>query len=115
MVDIPFKNKGILVVLFLIVWLVLTAVVGGELYRSVGGIFSKIDFYSILGIALLPTAVCTWFIRYDYYKDKHGNKKRMDTVHELLYIPLRIWVYILPGLSLVLLGNSLFHYFPAFG
>lgn len=105
------KNKGLLVLLYLIVCLIGTAVIVGELARNYGGIFSKFDFYTTLGFALLFTAAWTYLTKDDYYKDTEGNKVKMDMENEFFWIRMEIWVYIFVALSLVCFGNLVFHYF----
>ena len=106
-----YKNKGILVPLYLVVSFIVTAMIIGALGRNVGGLFAKTDFYSTLGISLLIAAGWTYLTQYDYYMDKEGNKKRMDTVNALFFIKMGAWVYIFITLAIVFLGNSCFHYF----
>ena len=105
------KNKGLLVLLYLIICLIGTAVLAGVLHRNFGGIFSKIDFFTTLGFALLFAAIWTYLTKDDYYRDRDGNKIKMDTVNEFFWISMGTWVYILLVLSLVCFGNLVFHYF----
>ena len=105
-------NKGLLVVLYLIVCLIGTAMIMGVLHRNYGGIFSKIDLYTTLGFALLFTALWTYLTKDDFYRDREGNKVKMDTVNELFWIRMEIWVYIFLVLAIICFGNSIFNYFP---
>lgn len=97
--------------LYLIVCLIGTAMLAGVLQRNYGGIFSKIDFYTVLGFALLFSAAWTYLTKDDYYKDREGNKVKMDTVNEFFWIRMETWAYIFLALSLVCFGNLIFHYF----
>jgi putative Ca2+/H+ antiporter (TMEM165/GDT1 family) len=108
---IVYKNKGLLVLLYLIVSFIATAILAGVLHRNLGGIFSKIDFYTTVGFAFLFTAVWTWLTQYDFYIDREGNKKKMDTVNELFWMSMKTWSYIFLGASFLFIGNLMFHYF----
>jgi hypothetical protein len=110
-VFLEWKNKGLLVLLYLIVCLIGTAMLVGVLHRNYGGIFSKIDFYTTLGFALLFSAIWTYLTKDDFYRDREGNKMKMDTVNEFFWIRMEIWAYIFFGACLVCFGNLLFHYF----
>jgi hypothetical protein len=106
-----YKNKGLLILLYVIVSLIGTALIVGFLHRNVGGFFSNIDFYTTLGIAFLIAGIWTYLTRYDYYKDRNGNKKKMDTVHELFFIKMKYWAYLFFVLSVVFIANIIFNYF----
>ena len=97
--------------LYLIVSFIGTAMIMGALNRNVGGVFSKIDFYTTIGIAFLISGIWTYLTKDDFYKDREGNKKKMDTVHEFFFIKMEIWAYIFCVAALLFLGNSLFKYF----
>ena len=105
------KNKGILVMLYVIVSFIGTAMLVGILHRNAGGIFSQIDFYTTIGIAFLIAAAWTYRTKDDYYKDRYGNKKKMDTVHEFFFIKMGTWVFIFLCAALIFLGNLVFNYF----
>jgi len=105
------KGKGILVILYFIVSLLVTAMLVGTLHRNIGGIFSQIDFYTTAGIAFLFTSIWTHLTKDDYYQDREGNRKKMDTVNSFLFIKMKIWALIFFCAALLFLGNLLFHYF----
>jgi ribose/xylose/arabinose/galactoside ABC-type transport system permease subunit len=107
-----YKNKGLLILLYLIVCLIGTAMLVGVMNRSVGGMFPKIDFYSTLGISLLFTVLWTYLTKDDFYKDRNGNKVKMDTPNEFFWISMKTWVRIFLVLAVLLLSNSLFHFLP---
>ena len=73
------KGKGILVLLYLIVSSLVTAELVGLLERHAGGVFASIDTYTIIGISFLLVAIWTHLTKDDYYKDREGNRKKMDT------------------------------------
>jgi hypothetical protein len=108
---IVYKNKGLLILLYLIVCLIGTSIIVGVLSRNVGGIFLKIDFYTTLGFALLFAAIWTYLTKDDYYKDRNGNKVKMDTPNEFFWISMKIWAIIFLVLAAVLFSNVLFKFF----
>ena len=107
------KGKGILVLLYFIVCSLITAEIVGVLNRNIGGFFSKIDFYTTIGISFLLASIWTYLTKNDYYKDSEGKKKKMDTVNSFIFIQMKIWAIIFFGAALLFLGNLLFHYFRA--
>lgn len=106
-----YKNIGILVIVYLIACFIGTAIVIGVLQRNVDGVCSKINIYSGVGLAFLFASIWTFLTKDDYYKDRNGDKKKMDTVNSLFFIKMGIWMYIFLAISMILSGNSLFHYF----
>lgn len=66
----------------------------GVLNRNVGGLFSKIDFYTTVGLSFLFASIWTYLTKDDYYKDREGNKKKMDTVNEFFWIKMKIWAFV---------------------
>lgn len=106
-----YKNKGLLVPVYLIVCFFGTAEIHGVLHRNFGGAFSKIDMYIDLGFTFLLAAVWTYLTKDSSYKDKNGNKKKLDTVNSLFFIRMNLWAYIFLAASLIFFGNQLFHYF----
>lgn len=104
------KGKGILVILYLIVSLLVTAELVGLLHRNIGGIFSKIDFYTTAGISFLLAALWTYLTKDDYYKDRNGKKEKMDTENSLIFIQMKTWAVIFCCAGIFFLGNLLFQY-----
>jgi len=105
------KGKGILVLLYLIVSSLVTAELVGVLHRNTSGIFSTIDFYTTIGFSFLFASVWTYLTRDDYYKDRDGNKKKMDTVNSFIFIQMKTWAIIFFCSALIFSGNAWFHYF----
>ncbi|PSL44197.1 hypothetical protein CLV51_10662 [Chitinophaga niastensis] len=77
-----------------------------------GGPFLIIDTYAGMGCACLLTALWVILTCDDYYKDKEGNKVKVDIRNEFFFIKMKYWSYIFVVLGLVLIGNIVFHYFP---
>ncbi|MEP6951568.1 MAG: hypothetical protein ABI863_19915 [Ginsengibacter sp.] len=105
------KGKGILVILYFIVSSFAIAMLVGILHRNVTGIFSKIDFYTTVGVSFLVAATWTHLTKNDFYKDREGNKKKMDTINSFIFIEMKIWAIIFACAGLFFLGNLVFHYF----
>jgi len=105
------KGKGILVLLYLIVSSLVTAELVGVLHRNVGGSFASIDFYTTIGISFLFASIWTHLTKDDYYKDRKGSRKKMDTVNSFIFIQMKTWAVIFFCLALIFLGNAWFHYF----
>jgi len=106
-----YKNKGLLVLLYIIVSLFAVALIVGILHRNIGGWFSKINLSGTAGTGFLISSVWTYITKDDYYTDSNGNRKKMDIVNELFFIRMEIWSYILAIVGLFFLGNSFLKYF----
>ncbi|HTQ65959.1 MAG TPA: hypothetical protein VMI12_14265 [Puia sp.] len=111
MVYLFWKNKGLLVLLYFIICVFVTAEIVGILHRNTTGFFSNIDFYTTIGFSFLFSSVWTYFTKDSYYKDRDGNKKKVDTVNEFFFLSMKTWAYIYLGAALVFFGNLVFHYF----
>jgi len=107
-----YKNKGILVLVYLFSCIFGTSIIIGGLHRNVGGIFSKIDIYTGTGIGFMFAALWTYLTKDDYYKNNEGNKVKMDTENSFFFMSMKIWSFILLTAGVIFLGNLLFHYFP---
>lgn len=105
-----YKNKGILIAPYFIGSLIGTAILSGVLRRNIGGIFASADFYDIVGFAFAICAVLTYVTKNDYYKDKYGQKQKMDIPNEFFFISMQTWAYIFIIAAVVFLGNSAFGY-----
>ncbi|WP_018344092.1 hypothetical protein [Cytophaga aurantiaca] len=99
---IIWKGKGILIILYFIVCFVGSVILGG--------IFLKMDFVFVLGVACLLTSIWTYLTCEDYYIDRDGNKARLFLEHELFFIPMKVWSYIFLGLSILAFCSVLFNY-----
>lgn len=106
-----YKNKGILIAPYFIGSLIGTAILSGVLKRNVGGIFANADFYDIVGSAFLICAVITYLTKDDYYKDRNGQKQKIDIPNEFFFIRMETWAYIFVIAAAVFFCNSIFGYF----
>lgn len=105
------KGKGILVLLYFIVSSLVTAELVGLLERNVGGIFASIDTYTTIGISFLLASIWTHQTKDDYYKDREGNKIKMDTVNSFIFIKMKTWAIIFFFVAFIFFGIAWFHYF----
>jgi len=103
-----YKNKGILIVPYLIASLIGTAILTGILKRNVGGIFSHIDLSTTMGVGFLVCAAWTYLTRNDYYTDRNGIKQKMDTPNELFFLTMKVWAYIFLAIALLFFLDALF-------
>jgi hypothetical protein len=108
---IIWKNKGLLVLLYIFVCTFAAAVLLGYLRRNIGGIFIQFDDLIAIGIGLLFASFWTYKTKDNFYKDQNGVKQKMDTENELFFISMKYWVFILLLFGLVLISNPLFHFF----
>lgn len=106
-----YKNKGILIAPYFIGSLIGTAILSGVLKRNVGGVFSHLDFYDILGFSFILCAFLTYVTKNDYYLDCNGQKQKLDIPNEFFFLRMEIWVYIFCIAAAAFLGNSVFGYF----
>ena len=110
-----YKNKGILVIVYLIVRIIGTAILLSFAGESRESFFGKIDFYSTIGIGFLFTGIWTYLTKDDFYKDRDGNKKKMDTPNELFWISMRVWAIIFIVIAVFFFSNLVFHFFDPIG
>lgn len=106
-----YKNKGILVIVYLIVCIIGTAILLNLANELADGLVDKIDFYSTLGFGFMFTGIWTYLTKDDFYKDRDGNRMKMDTPNELFWISMKNWAFIFIVIALVFFSNSVFHFF----
>ena len=94
---IIFKGKGILVLLYLIVPVVVLALLRQEL-----NIFSELPATIVGGLSLLISGLWTKLTAKDYYKDKNGRKVYLDTENSFFFIKMSTWALILESIGVVL-------------
>ncbi len=101
------KNKGILIPVYLIVSFIVTAIVGGILKRNVGGIFAyNYDLQIIFGIGFLICGLWTYLTSEEYIK-KEGQKIKIEIKNSFFFISMKIWGYIFLVAGLFFLINGL--------
>ena len=105
------KGKGILIILYWMCSSIGSAVAIVYIVENSGGVFKRPSFSFIEGIAFLITALWTYLTKDDYYKDREGNKVKMDTVNAFAFIKMDVWYKIFIGIGLIFLVYSFFHHF----
>lgn len=88
---IIYKNKGILVLPIWIASVLGTVAVLKMLHENAGSTIPQMDFYNCFGISFLVAGLWTFLIKDDCYKDREGNKKKMDTRNEFFFISMKVW------------------------
>lgn len=101
-----YKNKGILIPVFLITPFIAITVLSGVLERNVGGIFaSNYDKQIIFGISLLISGIWTFFKGENFIKI-NGLKEKIEINNHFFYISMKMWSYIMlvGGILLFIVG-----------
>ena len=101
-----YKNRGILVPVFIIIPVVGILILSGVLERNVGGIFaSNYDKNIVLGVGLLISGIWTYLKRTDYII-VNGEKEEIEMNNHLFFISLKLWskIIFIGGLLTVLAG-----------
>jgi flagellar biosynthesis protein FliP len=102
---IIWKGKGILILLYLMVAVMVVAIIGG-LLKEYLGLSDRLPIKVFMGIALIVTGIWTKFTAEDYYIDKEGRRKYLDIENDLFFIKMKTWGLILPsiGFGLIVYG-----------
>jgi hypothetical protein len=99
-----FKGNGGLIIIYILVSVILI----GLIARFLNQHNIQVDDYLILSLVLLITAICTYFTKDVYIKDKEGNKIKVDFKSSLFFIDMKYWVYILvTGATILFLKHLL--------
>ncbi len=102
------KNKGILIPVYLVTTFISIAILSGILKRNVGGIFAyDYDFQIILGFVFSITGLWTYLTSEEFIK-KDGQKIKVDIENKFFFIPMKIWGYLFLTAGLFFLINGLF-------
>lgn len=88
------KNRGLMVIIYLGVSMIGSALVLGYLQRTFEEVFFWVDFISTIRIGFTVAAIWTFLVRDDYYKNERGERIKMDTVIEFYFIKLEYWAFI---------------------
>jgi hypothetical protein len=102
---IIWKGKGIMILLYFIVTVVVLAIING-LLKEYLGFSDKVPMEVFIGIVLIVTGIWTKLTAEDYYIDKEGRKKYLDIENDLFFIKMKNWGLILPsiGVGLIIYG-----------
>ena len=97
------KNKGILIPVYVISTFFGLAILSGILKRNLGGVFAtEYDYRVILGVGLIISGIWTYLTSEDFVK-KNGQKIKVDIENRFFFIPMKIWGYMLTGAGLFFL------------
>lgn len=102
---IIWKGKGIMILLYLIVTLVVLAIIYRLLIENLN-LSNDLPFEGFMGMVLIVSGIWTKLTAEDYYIDKEGRKKSLDIENELFFIKMKTWGLILPsiGVGLIIFG-----------
>jgi len=92
---IKWKNKGFLVLVYLITFFIIVTTLSGVLDRNIGGVFSshynKIILYGIICILSGIASIIS-----DKYTIENGKLVKEDfKINEFFFIQMKVWGYIL--------------------
>lgn len=101
-----FKNKGILVPVFLMASLIASALTVNLLKTYVGGVFAAEYGMAIpVGFGFIIAGMWTYLTRDSYYISQ-GQRKRMNEENSFFFISMKFWAYIfaLTGFIFIVYG-----------
>lgn len=100
------KGKGMLIFLYVIVCFLGVGLLAGLVHDNTGKDTSNINMAAVAGIAFILAAAWTYLTKDNYYKDREGNRQKMDTVNSFIFIPMKIWAYLFGIAGLLFIGFS---------
>jgi hypothetical protein len=102
-----YKNRGILIPVYVFVSVFGTIILNSLLKEYVGGLFSiEYDFQIVIGIGLLISCIWTYLTSYDVI-EVNGEKQRIEMNNHFFYISNRLWIYIMLGASILTLAGGI--------
>jgi hypothetical protein len=103
MIFLIYKNRGILIPVFLIVPVISFLILSGELGRNFGGFFVTESFKQVMiGIGFLISFIWTYLTREDYIL-VDGKKEKIEMYNHFFYISNRTWSFIMLGLGIIII------------
>jgi hypothetical protein len=101
------KNKGILIPVYVVTTFVSIATLSGVLKRNIGGIFANdYNIQITLGLTFLSSGLWTYLTSEEFVK-KDGQKIKVDFENKFFFIQMKVWGYIFLAAGLVFLINGL--------
>ena len=99
-----YKNRGILIPVYLIASMLATFLTKAVLNNYIGGFFSTINLHHAFGVGLIIPAIWTYLVRHDYYRDNEGKKVIMDTENSFFFISIDLWsrIFFITGILFLL-------------
>ncbi|WP_430401174.1 hypothetical protein [Flavobacterium sp.] len=111
MIFLIYKNRGILIPVFLIVPAIGFLILSGELGRNFGGYFATESFKQIMiGIGFLISFIWTYLTSEDFII-VDGKKEKIEMFNHFFYIPNKTWSYIMLGFGILVIIGGLLEFF----
>lgn len=103
-----FKNKGILIPVFVAVSVIGTAFIVEAVKWSVEDLTTfEPNGYFVLGLGLFISSAWIYFVRHDYVKNKWGQKILVPMENEFYFLSMKTWSIILSiaGFCVIIYGG----------
>jgi hypothetical protein len=111
MIFLIYKNRGILIPVFLIVPVIGLLILNGELGRNYGGIFVTESFKQIMvGIGFLISFIWTYLTSEDFII-VDGKKEKIEMYNHFFYIPNKTWSYAMLGFGILVIIGGILEFF----
>ncbi|MCD6013631.1 MAG: hypothetical protein K0Q79_3493 [Flavipsychrobacter sp.] len=107
-----YKNKGILIPVYVIVSVLGVTMIAAALHRNYKEVFPTLDVPGTIGTGFLVAALWSYLTKDSYYKDSEGNKVLMDDEHSFWFINMKIWACIFLAIGTILVSDSFLGYIP---
>ncbi|WP_299437964.1 hypothetical protein [uncultured Aquimarina sp.] len=102
-----YKNRGILVPVYLVVSLVSTSILNTILKKYIGWIFAtNYDSQIVMGIGLVISGLWTYFTSEDHIM-VDGEKEKIFMNNHFFYISMKLWSYIMLGFGVLTLLSGI--------
>ncbi len=102
-----YKNKGILVLVYVVVSLVVTMSLMALIKAYCFHDKMLKHFYGVaFGVAILVSGFWTYYTSDDYYIDENGEKQYMYFDHQFMFMDMKSWAYVFWAIGgFILLGS----------
>lgn len=102
-----YKNRGILIPVYLVISLVGAAILNYVLKEYLGGIFtSNYDSQIIIGTGFIISGLWTYFTSEDYV-NIGGEREKVYMNNHFFYISMKLWSYIILGFGILILISGI--------
>jgi len=102
-----YKNRGILIPVYVVVSLVSTAILNSVLKEYIRGIFaSNYDSQIVMGVGFLISGFWTYLTSEDYII-VDGEKEKIYMNNHFFYISMKLWSYIILVLGILTLISGI--------
>ncbi|WP_299249605.1 hypothetical protein [uncultured Aquimarina sp.] len=104
---IIYKNRGILIPVYLVVSLIGVKILDSVITKYLGGIFAAdYDFQIVMGIGFLISSVWTYLTSEDY-EIVNGVKEKMYMNNHFFYISMKLWSYLMFGFGVLIVISGI--------